>query len=142
MATTIACLHCNMPLTASVTGLRRFRPVVGLRIMTTVGVTVLLLTAAAMVAGADEPAGATWRGLVVAAEDRCSELRPWRLWRRRSGGRDCQELGWVVVALRRDRVPNQESDREHIVAVAEAHDSGLCAADVDTRQRFGRDLDR
>ena len=37
--------------------------------------------------------------------------------------------------------PNRESDREHIVAVAEAHDSGLCAADVDTRQRFGRDLD-
>ena len=56
---------------ASVTGLRRFRPAAGLRIMTTVGV--VLLTAAAVVAGADEPAGETWRGLVVAAEDRCSE---------------------------------------------------------------------
>ena len=37
--------------------------------------------------------------------------------------------------------PNEESDREHIVALAEAHDSGLCAASPEVRERFGRDLD-
>ena len=34
---------------------------------------VAVLLAAAVVAGADERAGVTWRGLVVAAEDRCSK---------------------------------------------------------------------
>ena len=30
---------------------------------------------------------------------------------------------------------------EHVVAVSEAHDSGLCAADAETRRRFAGDLD-
>ena len=34
----------------------------------------------------------------------------------------------------------QETDIEHVVAASEAHDSGLCAADADTRARFSRDL--
>ena len=34
-----------------------------------------------------------------------------------------------------------ESDIEHIVAISEAHDSGLCAAPGIVRQRFARDLD-
>ena len=34
----------------------------------------------------------------------------------------------------------RETDIEHIVAASEAHDSGLCAADVGTRARFARDL--
>ena len=34
----------------------------------------------------------------------------------------------------------RETDIEHIVAASEAHDSGLCAADADTRARFARDL--
>lgn len=29
---------------------------------------------------------------------------------------------------------------EHVVALSEAHDSGLCAADAETRWRFGHDL--
>ena len=33
-----------------------------------------------------------------------------------------------------------ETDIEHIVARSEAHDSGLCVADVETRQRYARDL--
>ena len=33
-----------------------------------------------------------------------------------------------------------ETDIEHIVARSEAHDSGLCAADSNTRRTFGRDL--
>ena len=34
----------------------------------------------------------------------------------------------------------RETDIEHIVAASEAHDSGLCAADAETRARFARDL--
>ena len=33
-----------------------------------------------------------------------------------------------------------ETDIEHIVAASEAHDSGLCARDRETRKRFARDL--
>ena len=33
-----------------------------------------------------------------------------------------------------------ETDIEHVVAVSEAHDSGLCAADAETRRRFATDL--
>ena len=35
----------------------------------------------------------------------------------------------------------RETDIEHIVARCEAHDSGLCAADLQTRRNFARDLD-
>ena len=35
----------------------------------------------------------------------------------------------------------RESDIEHVVAVSEAHDSGLCAASNDVRRRFASDLD-
>ena len=34
-------------------------------------------------------------------------------------------------------VPNEESDREHVVALAEANDSGLCAASLEVRERSG-----
>ena len=94
----------------------------------------VLLTATAVVAGADEPGGETWRGLVVAAEDRCS------VYVRDDYGPAAAEEdiaknwgGWWSP-YDGTEFPNQESDREHIVAVAEAHDSGLCAAAVDTRQ--------
>ena len=35
----------------------------------------------------------------------------------------------------------RESDIEHIVAISEAHDSGLCAAHAVVRRRFANDLD-
>lgn len=35
----------------------------------------------------------------------------------------------------------RETDIEHMIAVSEAHDSGLCAADTATRRAFARDLD-
>ena len=34
----------------------------------------------------------------------------------------------------------RETDIEHIVAVSEARDSGLCAAEPETRRRFAADL--
>ena len=35
----------------------------------------------------------------------------------------------------------RDTDIEHIVAASEAHDSGMCKADVATRKRFAADLD-
>ena len=35
----------------------------------------------------------------------------------------------------------RESDIEHVIAVSEAHDSGLCAASAAVRRRFASDLD-
>ena len=35
----------------------------------------------------------------------------------------------------------RESDIEHVIAVSEAHDSGLCATSAAVRRRFARDLD-
>ena len=34
----------------------------------------------------------------------------------------------------------RETDIEHVVAASEAHDSGLCAADAETKARFSRDI--
>ena len=42
------------------------------RMLTLLLTTLAMIAASAVVAGADEPDGETWRGLVVAAEDRCS----------------------------------------------------------------------
>ncbi len=85
----------------------------------------------------------TWRGLVVAAEDRCSPYRvadysyPQSVEPRIVAG-----IGKVYGPYT-GRCFNsiRETDIEHMVARSEAHDSGLCAADVGTRKRFARDLD-
>ena len=96
-----------------------------------------------------------WRGLVVAPEDRCSEYNrardynypasvEWRIVE--AQGYTADRAGWLdkpfnspyragvsVVSIR-------DTDIEHIVAAAEAHDSGLCAQDRETRRAFARDL--
>ena len=87
-------------------------------------------------------AAPTWRGLVVADEDRCSPY---------------DSADYSVPASVEAQIVDQlggvygpytgtwfastsETDIEHIVARSEAHDSGLCAADVAQRQAFARDL--
>ena len=87
--------------------------------------------------------GVTWRGLVVAPEHRCSPY-----------DRDDYPYPQSVEARIADRLDGmwspydgtrfaslKESDIEHIVAVSEAHDSGLCAASAAVRRRFASDLD-
>ena len=109
------------------------------------GWAVILLTTVAVATIADDPDSATWRGLVVAAEDRCSDYHradygsaaAERKIAKHWGGR--QSPWWSPYDG--TEFPEQESEREHIVAIAEAHDSGLCAADLETRRSFGRDLD-
>ena len=89
------------------------------------------------------PGADTWRGLAVAPENRCSHYD-------RDDYRYPQSVEAQIVAAMGGRVYGpytgrlfrspREVDIEHIVAVAEAHDSGLCAASPDLRLRFASDL--
>ena len=92
---------------------------------------------------ADPTPAPTWRGLTIADEDRCSpydsddysypqSVEP----------RIVEGMGGIVYGPYTGRrfATTRETDIEHIVARSEAHDSGLCAADDDTRARFASDL--
>ena len=93
------------------------------------------------IAGPTRP-GATWRGITVAPEERCSpydsddypyppSVEP----------RIVEELGGVYGPYTGTWFGSiRETDIEHIVARSEAHDSGLCAATPATRARFASDL--
>ena len=84
----------------------------------------------------------TWRGLVVAQEHRCSPYD-------RGDYRYSQSVETDIVAAMGGRIygpytdrhfrSTRETDIEHIVAVSEAHDSGLCAAGPNVRRRFASD---
>ena len=85
----------------------------------------------------------TWRGLVIAPEHRCTPYD-------RDDYRYSQSVEAEIVATMGGRVygpysgrhysTTRQTDIEHIVAVSEAHDSGLCAADQSVRHRFASDL--
>ena len=85
----------------------------------------------------------TWRGLVVAPEDRCAPYD-------RDEYRYSRSVGAEIVAAMGGRIygpytgrhfsSTSHTDIEHIVAVSEAHDSGLCAAGSSVRHRFASDL--
>ena len=84
----------------------------------------------------------TWRGLVVAPEDRCSayESDDYR-YAPSLEARIVAGLGDIFSPYTGRCFDNaRQTDIEHIVARSEAHDSGLCAADVATRRRFAADL--
>ena len=85
--------------------------------------------------------GARWRGLVVAPECRCSPYDRY-LYPASVEPAIAERLGgiWSPYSLRRF-ASLRETDSEHLVALSEAHDSGLCAADARTRAAFARDLD-
>ena len=85
---------------------------------------------------------ATWRGLTVAPEHRCSTYDsddyryPQSVERKivnAQGGIYGPYTGTWFNSTR-------QTDIEHIVARSEAHDSGLCAASSATRKRFASDL--
>ena len=84
----------------------------------------------------------TWRGLVVAPEYRCSPY----ISRDYSYPQSVEaeivaELGGIYSPYTLERFAStRETDIEHIVARSEAHDRGLCAADLATRRRFASDL--
>ena len=85
----------------------------------------------------------TWRGLTVASEHRCSPYDKKRDYPYpQSVERDIvRALGAVYGPYTGTCFAStRETDIEHVVAASEAHDSGLCAADAETRRRFARDL--
>lgn len=84
----------------------------------------------------------TWRDLTIAPESRCSPYD-------RENYRYPQSIEEKIVDgigkiygpyTGRCFSSTLETDIEHIVATSEAHDSGLCAADLDTRRQFATDL--
>ena len=84
----------------------------------------------------------TWRGLHVAPEYRCEAYK-------RNDYRYPQSVESDLVSeisriygpyTGRTFASTYETDIDHIIALSEAHDSGLCAADVATRSGFARDL--
>ena len=85
----------------------------------------------------------TWMGLEVEPESRCSAYERKRDYpysqsleyaiAKRMGGIRCRYTGTVYGSLRQTHI-------EHVVALSEAHDSGLCAADAATKRRFANDL--
>ncbi len=85
----------------------------------------------------------TWRGLTIAPESRCSEYN------RKRDYKYPQSVELEIIAsigkiyspyTGRCFQTRFETDIEHIIAMSEAHDSGLCAADRETRSRFARDI--
>ncbi len=84
----------------------------------------------------------TWRSLIIAPESRCSPYDPddYR-YPQSVEDRITAQLGGVYGPYTgRWFATQRETDIEHIVARSEAHDSGLCAVDNETRRRFASDL--
>ena len=102
-----------------------------------------LVLLAGMLCAFQAPGVRTWRGLVVAPEQRCSDYASRAYSYPQSveprivagmGGRIYGPYTGTCFATTR------QTDIEHIVARSEAHDSGLCFADPETKRRFSRDL--
>ena len=84
-----------------------------------------------------------WRGLTLAPEHRCAPYDKKRDYPYpQSVEREIvRGLGAVYGPYTGTCFSSTtETDIEHLVAASEAHDSGLCAADAETRARFARDL--
>ena len=85
----------------------------------------------------------TWRGLVVAPEDRCSPYDsddyPYN---QSVEQRIVEQLNGLIYGPYTGThfQDTTQTDIEHIVARSEAHDSGLCAANAETKKRFSSDL--
>ena len=102
----------------------------------------VLAIAAILAAGHGHAAADSWRGLAVAPEHRCTPYN-------RGGYPYPQSVEARIVASMGGRVYGpytgrhfrsaRETDIDHVVALSEAHDSGLCAAGPTVRRRFASD---
>ncbi len=87
--------------------------------------------------------GEVWHGIRVAEEHRCSHYD-------RGDYRYPQSVELAIIADQAGKVygpytgrtfaSRRQTDIEHIIAVSEAHDSGLCAASPARKREFARDL--
>ena len=85
----------------------------------------------------------TWRGLVVAPEDRCSPYDSDDYPYSPSVEKRIVETmnGLVYGPYTGTHFEDtSQTDIEHIVARSEVHDSGLCSADAETKKRFASDI--
>ena len=82
-----------------------------------------------------------WRGLVVAPEQRCAPYdRDTYPYPQSVEDTLIDDLGGILTPYTCERFTLKgDTDIEHIVALSEAHDSGLCDADQETRRQFARD---
>lgn len=102
-----------------------------------------ILLAAAVAFHGSTSAAETWRGLAVAPEHRCSPYdRRDYPYPQSVEPRIVAAYGGHIYGPYTGRIfaSRRQTDIEHIVAVSEAHDSGLCAASASTRRRFASDL--
>ena len=116
-----------------------------MRLLSVLGLCALTWTAACTAPPdeSDRAPAATWRGLTIADEDRCSPYDsddysyPQSVEPRIVAG-----MGGIIYGPYTGRrfSSTRQTDIEHIVARSEAHDSGLCAAGDDTRARFASDV--
>lgn len=87
-------------------------------------------------------AAGTWPGIIVAAENRCSQYDSGDYPYSASVEHEiAADLGGIYGPYTGTWFESiKETDIEHIVARSEAHDSGLCSATPETRKQFASDL--
>ncbi len=89
------------------------------------------------------PTPVMWRGLAVAAENRCSTYRA-SDYRYSSSieAKIVKEMGGIIYGPYTGThfASTRETDIEHMVARSEAHDSGLCDSDDAMKKAFASDL--
>ena len=103
---------------------------------------VFLMSALLMSLGSSV-ASETWRGLVVTSEYRCSPYDRKRDYKYSSSlEKDIvKQIGKIFDPYTGTCFNStKETDIEHIVALSEAHDSGLCAEDRQVRKEFAKDI--
>ena len=86
--------------------------------------------------------GEMWRGVFVAPEDRCApyDRRDYAYNSRVLEARLMRELGGVYAPYTGSCFQDsRETDVEHIIALSEAHDSGMCGRPQGEKARFASD---
>ena len=82
-----------------------------------------------------------WQGIVIAPENRCSEFkRAHYLYPQSLEMKIIARDGWVSRYTGAVFANKDSTDIDHIVALSEAHDSGLCLSSPSERNEFANDL--
>lgn len=87
--------------------------------------------------------GEMWRGVVIAPEDRCApyERSDYAYDSRLLEAALLRELGGVYGPYTgRCFGDRRKTDVEHVIALSEAHDSGMCKRPLEDKARFASDL--